>query len=87
MRVCTYARTYVRVCVRTYVSVRTYVRTCLCVYICTYVCVYVCMCTYDLAEPFETLYQPLLGEDLHELQEIRSDIYIPVTDDPISEVE
>ena len=41
----------------------------------------------DLAEHFETLYQPLPNEDVNELNNLVSEVYIPLTDDQITERE
>ena len=38
----------------------------------------------ELADHFETLYQPLEEENFIELQEIKSNVYIPATDDAIT---
>lgn len=41
----------------------------------------------DLADHFETLYQPLPQEHITELDNLTSDVYIPINDDPISDRE
>ena len=41
----------------------------------------------DLADHFETLYEPLPHEDTEELNNLSSDVYIPINDDPINDRE
>ena len=41
----------------------------------------------DLADHFENLYQPLHEDDIKQLDQIHSDVYIPVNDDAISQRE
>ena len=37
----------------------------------------------DLAEHFETLYQPMVENEMEKMYELRSNVYIPVNDDVI----
>ena len=41
----------------------------------------------DLADYFETLYEPLPHEDMKELNNLSPDVYIPINDDPINDRE
>ena len=45
------------------------------------------MSVQTMSNYFESLYQPLHSNEVSEMQQLSSNIYIPVTDDPISEAE